>query len=294
MGTRSGAAPDGWYAGGERLRAGGYEHFLREEGDGEPLLLLHGFPTCSWDWRLVWDDLAGSHRVFAPDLLGFGRSEKPRRASYSIAAQADRVLDLLRARGVDRFHVLAHDYGDTVVQELLARDRADGGPGRVLSACFLNGGLFPEANRPLPVQHLLRSPAGALLGPLVPFLVFRRAFPKAFGPDTRPDSAELRACWDLVEHGGGRRVVHRILGYLDEREEHRSRWVEAVRGAACPVALVNGPADRISGAYMLLRWRELVPDGIAIELGPGVGHYPQLESPEGVLEAYRDLWEGRS
>ncbi|HMG51998.1 MAG TPA: alpha/beta fold hydrolase, partial [Kofleriaceae bacterium] len=86
--------------------------------------MLHGFPTSSWDWRHVWDELARSYRVIALDYLGFGFSDKPSQGPYSVFAYADQAESVLARLGaVAHVHVLAHDLGDTVAQELLARDR---------------------------------------------------------------------------------------------------------------------------------------------------------------------------
>ena len=127
-----------------------------------PLLLIHGYPTASYDWVRVWPRLAARHSLYALDLLGFGRSEKPRDTDYPIELQADLCMALLDDRGVGNAHVLAHDYGDTVAQELLARERE--GQLRIASMAFLNGGLFPETHRARPIQKLLANP---LLGPLL-------------------------------------------------------------------------------------------------------------------------------
>src|SRR5690554_6242724 len=107
---------------------------------GDPvLLLIHGFPTASWDWHRVWPALTARFgRVLAADMIGFGFSAKPRRYPYSIFDQADLQEGLLRAAGVARAHILAHDYGDTVAQELLARHedrRARGDTSLAIASC---------------------------------------------------------------------------------------------------------------------------------------------------------------
>ncbi len=111
----------------------------------------------SWDWHLLWRPLSEHYRLIACDMLGFGDSAKPRGYAYSLLEQADLQQALLRHLGhAGAVHVLAHDYGDSVAQELLARHRE----GRIqLASCvFLNGGLFPETHRPVLVQRLLLSP----------------------------------------------------------------------------------------------------------------------------------------
>ena len=95
--------------------------FYMDEGSGKALLCVHGFPTSSWDWHLVWPGLIEKFRVVAPDMIGFGFSDKPFDYSYSILDQATLHEELLQSLGIDQIDILAHDYGDTVTQELLAR-----------------------------------------------------------------------------------------------------------------------------------------------------------------------------
>jgi pimeloyl-ACP methyl ester carboxylesterase len=112
-----------WRALGMYSQVGAHRLFVREAGDvtRPALLLVHGFPTASFDWHLLWPALAEHFHLVAPDLLGFGFSDKPRGHHYRIGAQADRIEQILREREIDRVHVLAHDLGDSVAQELLAR-----------------------------------------------------------------------------------------------------------------------------------------------------------------------------
>ena len=147
-----------WRAAGTMVRWREHAIFARVDGPrtAPPLLLIHGFPTSSWDWWPLWDALAATHRVIACDLLGLGLSAKPR-GGYSVMVQADLVEAVAAWAGVTRAAVLAHDYGDTVAQELLARQRS-GGALRLAGVAFLNGGLFPEAHRARPIQRLLASP----------------------------------------------------------------------------------------------------------------------------------------
>ena len=85
-----------------------------------PLLVLHGFPTSSFDYAAVLDRLRAGRRVVLFDMVGYGLSAKPDRA-YSIALQADVAAAYVAALGIDRLALLTHDMGDTVGGELLAR-----------------------------------------------------------------------------------------------------------------------------------------------------------------------------
>src|SRR3546814_15209936 len=109
---------DEWRHAGALFEWHGQRIFYRDQGQGEVLLCLHGFPTASWDWHRLWPALTATRRVIALDFLGYGFSSKPEHHTYSAAEQADIVLALMQALGVRQAHVLAHDFGDRVAQEL--------------------------------------------------------------------------------------------------------------------------------------------------------------------------------
>lgn len=288
-----------WRDAGEWRTHRGHQIFYRRGGDWADkqkpvLLVIHGFPTASWDFHPVWDALCARFRVIAPDLIGFGFSDKPQRYPYSIIDQADLVEEIVDHAGSVAVHVLAHDYGDSVAQELLARalDRQRHGlRGLTLhSVLFLNGGLFTEAQRPRPIQKLLASPIGPALSRFLGRRRFHRSFAAVFAPKFQPTESELDVFWALLAHKRGHRLSHKLIRYLDERKKHRERWVEAVAQARCPLRFVVGMLDPVSGAPMAARFRELVPSADVVEL-PDVGHYPQVEAPERVLAACEAFWK---
>ncbi|MEM9384407.1 MAG: alpha/beta hydrolase [Pseudomonadota bacterium] len=278
-----------WHAAGARLELQGERVFYRDsDPDGRlglpSLLLLHGFPTASWDWRFVWSALSRHYRLIAPDFPGFGFSAKPVRP-YPITSQADVSAGLLSALGIEGTAVLAHDYGDSVAQELLARAASGSGAMPALDAvCFLNGGLFPEAQRPLRIQQVLAGPAGPWLVHLVDKRRALRSLRSVFGEDTGPSEGDLESYWSLLTRERGLRVVPAILGYLAQRREYRERWVSGLQGGDTALRFVVGMRDPVSGAAMASRYRELVPQADVIEI-ESVGHYPQCESPDAVIDA---------
>jgi pimeloyl-ACP methyl ester carboxylesterase len=250
------------------------------------VLCIHGFPTASWDWHAIWGGLTQRHRVIAPDMIGFGYSAKPRDYEYSIRDQATLHEALLDQLGVRSAHVLAHDYGDTVAQELLAR--AGDSSFAIRSICFLNGGLFPEIHRARAIQKLLDSPVGPLVSRLLTEQSFRRSFSAIFGPDTPPTEGELSDFWSLVAHNDGNRIAHKLIRYMRERRASRERWVGAMQSASIPLRFVNGAADPISGVHMARRYEELIPNPDVVVLDR-IGHYPQVEAPQAVLDAFLDF-----
>jgi 2-hydroxymuconate-semialdehyde hydrolase len=102
----------------QRVRVSGGELAYAEAGDGPPVLLLHGVPTSSYLWRDLLPVLSAGMRVVAPDLLGFGVSEKPATADLSLVAQAGYVRELAAALGMERFAAVGHGLGGGVAQRL--------------------------------------------------------------------------------------------------------------------------------------------------------------------------------
>lgn len=284
-----------WRRAGKTFSWNGHRIFYREGGRGEALLLLHGFPTASWDWHKLWPALEERFHVVAPDFLGFGFSDKPRGYDYAISRQADMAEDLIGCLGIQGFHILAHDYGDTVAQELLARHNGrEGGFGAGLSIqtlCLLNGGLFPEAHAPRLVQHLMASPIGRLLTPFLSKRTLARNFNAIFGPETPPTKEEINEFWSLITYNQGKAVMHRLIRYMAERRLNRERWVGALQQADIPLRLVDGAADPISGRHLAEHFRKLIP-GPDVVLLEGIGHYPQTEAPEQVLRHFLEFTEG--
>jgi pimeloyl-ACP methyl ester carboxylesterase len=278
-----------WLAGGAMLDWHGHRIYIRVVGRGDPVLLIHGFPTSSLDWRLLEHALADRFRLISFDMLGFGLSDKPVDGDYRIAAQADLAEAVLAHFGVRGCRVLAHDYGDTVAQELLAR-QIDGHCSWTLQRlCLLNGGLIPECHRPRLIQRLLASPIGPLIARLTRYPRFAAAMRQICRQPL--DDAELLAMWSMIERNDGRRVMPKLIGYMAERRLHRERWVGALQRAPVPVRLVDGVDDPISGRHLVQGYRELVAGADVVEL-PGVGHYPQLEAPAAVASAFVDFAAG--
>ena len=296
--TKVWISPDDWRGAGEYFPHRSHRIFFRSatlDRDAPTLLLIHGFPTSSWDWSPLWQTLATQFNVIAPDLLGFGFSAKPVAHDYSILDQADLCEALLTRLGVSRFHVLAHDYGDTVTQELLARAHDGSAVAALGSVCFLNGGLFPETHRARSVQRLLLSPLGGLVASQMNSARFAKSMTEIFGRATPPSRAQLDAMWSIVSENDGLRVFPKLIGYISERKRYRARWVGATskaRNGDIPLRLIDGADDPVSGRHMAARYAELVPDADIMLLN-AIGHYPQIEASEEVLRGFLGFHETR-
>ena len=287
-----------WQADGQRFDYLGFEVFHRVEGSGEPLLLVHGYPFSSFDWIKIWPTLTSRFNVIAPDMLGMGFSDKPTGYDYTVHHHADMHEALLAHLGVSECRILAHDLGDSVVQEMLARHESgsqSAGPLQIKSITWLNGGLFYETYRPRLVQKLLSaSPAGGAISSLVMngrfgSAILERTVREVFGPDTQPSSELLARFAELMDYNDGRRVTHLVGRFVVDRLHHRDRWVAAMLATDVPMRLIDGPYDPNSGRHLAERYREVIPDADVVLLGDLIGHWPQIEDPAGVLRHFLEF-----
>jgi pimeloyl-ACP methyl ester carboxylesterase len=249
-------------------------------GTGDPLLLVHGFPTCAWDWAAVWETLGAKHSLIACDMLGFGLSDKPA-SGYSIHRQADLQEALLVHLGITQWDALVHDYGVSVGQELLARQADGSGASGLSQMVFLNGGIFPDQHRPRPIQKLGTSPIGFIVSRMLSRKGFGTSFAEVFGPDTQPSEIELDAFWGFISEKSGNRIFHKLLHYIADRRKHEERWVDALKQMESRIGLINGALDPVSGEHAYRKWRETLPNARHCLL-PTIGHYPQFEAPDEV------------
>nr|XP_006120378.3 mesoderm-specific transcript homolog protein [Pelodiscus sinensis] len=262
-------------------------------GSSDIVVLLHGFPTSSYDWYKIWEGLTQRfHRVIALDFVGFGFSDKPRPHRYSIFEQANIVEGLLGHLGLrnQRINLLSHDYGDTVAQELLHRyERNKTGCVLINSLCLSNGGIFPETHYPRFIQKILKD--GGLLSPIITRLMnyffFSRGLGAVFGPYTQPSEAEYWDMWTAIRTNDGNLVVDSILQYINQRKKHRDRWVGALTSTSVPLHLIYGPLDPVNPYPEFLQlYKKVLPMSTVSVLDDHISHYPQLEDPTGFLNAY--------
>lgn len=276
-----------------------YQDFRGYKHDEESVVLcIHGFPTSNYDWSKVWEPLKQSFgRVIAADMLGFGFSDKPRGMDYTVMEQATLQEAFLRYLGINKVHILAHDLGDTVALEMLARYEERKGklqdPSeyvKIESLCLTNGGIFPETNFPKAIQKLVaNSWLGPLIARLTSYPVFARSLASVFGPHTRPTREELQDFWTIARHKDGYLVAPSILQYMKQRYENRGRWVSIMQTTSVPVHFIYGPADPINPPQTLTKYRELVVKGTYSSLQDEIGHYPHWEDPDGFITAYQQF-----
>lgn len=259
------------------------------------LLLLHGYPTSSLDWLLMRDELEEKFHLIAPDFIGYGLSAKPVTFSYTISSQVNMIEELLNSLNINQFHILAHDVGDTIAQEFLAR-QIDGRSYVIHSTVLLNGGLFPEAHRPFIMMKLIKTPIiGAIIQSIFPRHSFGSGINRVFGPSTQRTQQELDEMTSLLFFNAPYNLLQQLQCYMNERAANRDRWVNAINQVqtleknSIRIRFIDGPCDPISGKHMLERYREIIRNPDTCLLPANIGHYPNLEDPQNTLKYFFDF-----
>lgn len=125
------------------VTVGGLAVHYVDEGAGEPILLLHGEPTWSFLYRKMIGPLARSHRVLAPDFVGFGRSDKPADPSdYTFRLHAEMLSGFVEQLGLSDITLVVHDWGGMIGLAFAGRN-----PSLVSRLVILNTGL-PTGKKP--------------------------------------------------------------------------------------------------------------------------------------------------
>lgn len=293
---------DDWRSRGAYLDVGGRQVFVIDQPatrstDREPLLVLHGFPTCSFDWRHALPALANDRRVVLFDFLGFGLSDKPD-LRYSIRMHADVAQAVVAHVAIDRLALVTHDMGDTVGGELLARDLEGSLGFAVTRRVLTNGSIYIEMAQLSDGQRMLLDLDDAridlaALG-LDPADGFRRGVAATFSPEHPASPDEMEAQWLLASYRDGHTLLPRTIRYIEDRRAEEARFTGgAIEQHPSPLGVVWGRRDPIAVHAMTDRLLRARPDASLVTLDD-VGHYPMVEAPAAFGSAVRDLLDRQS
>lgn len=254
----------------------------RDEGGGEEtLLLLHGMAGSSDTWRAVIPHLAKRYRVIAPDLLGHGRSAKPR-GDYSLGAFAAWLRDLLDELGVSSVTVVGQSLGGGVAMQFVYQH-----PDYCRRLVLISsGGLGQDVGWTL---RLLSAPGSELFLPLIaPPPVVRvgdrvRSWFSAKNIQS-PRGAEM---WSAYASLSDAHTRHAFLRTLRSVVDYRGQAVSALNKlhltTELPLMVIWGDQDRIipvDHGFALDQHRP----GCRLEILDGVGHFPHVEKPDAVVD----------
>lgn len=277
-----------WRDGGRTVTIGGHDIFVTDSGAGDlPLLLLHGFPGSSYDWCDVVERLRESRRVLTFDFLGYGLSAKPADQPYSLFGQADLAAAVADAHGIERCVVVAHDMGDTVAAELMARQNAGELAFTIERAVLTNGSIFIDLAQLTEGQKLLLSLPDEALPESLPGEMLEASLGESFPPGWVPSDA-VSALVAVLRHNGGDRLMPRLIRYIEERRRHQERWTAGLVEFAGPLTAIWGELDPIAVTAMPHQLAGLRPSTEVITW-PDVGHWPSIEAPDRLAAALLEL-----
>lgn len=257
-------------------------HYV-DEGprEAEPVLLVHGTPSWSFEYRHVIPKLAATRRVIAVDHLGFGLSDRPRAFDYTPEAHTRVLREALERLGIARFSLVVHDFGGPIALPLAVDE-----PERVAALVVLNSWMWDFASEPAFAMgsRLMASAVGrfmyrwlnASLRLIMPFAYadkrrLTRAIHAQYLAPFRDRAARVQVLWALA------------CALTRSARSFQELWQARAKLASIPTQIVWGLGDRALPPSMLARFREALPHARIAEL-PGVGHWPQEEAPEAVAE----------
>jgi triacylglycerol lipase len=269
----------------KRLKVGDVEFAYLEGGQGEPLILVHGFGADKDNFTRIAAFLTPRFRVLVPDLPGFGESDRPPNVSYGAPAQAERLWAFAHAVGARKPHLGGNSMGGMIVTEYALRRPRDvqslwllapGGTRVAFDSEVMHALERGGPNPLLPRNQAEFEETMALVMANRPFVPY--AVRQALGTRARIDSALHQRIFEEV---GPPRVA-----LFDDR----------LRGITAPTLVVWGTADRALNPKAAETYRALVPD-VQVQLMDGVGHMPMFEAPEATARdylAFRDALAARA
>lgn len=254
--------------------------FVIDEGkSNETLVILHGYPTSSYDYYKVLPELSKHFRVIIHDHLGFGFSDKPIEYSYSLIEQADVALQLWKQLGLTKVTLLAHDYGTSIATEILARHNKQQIDLQVNNLILSNGSMHIELSKLRIIQKLLRNKVtGKWVAKLTNYPIYKKNIRNVYFDKSKITNNELQEMWFQLEHNNGRKVIHFLSNYINERYTFWHRWIGALKETKIPTKIVWAKNDPVAV--------DIIADVLAIEIPnndlfwiDNCGHFPMLEKP---------------
>jgi pimeloyl-ACP methyl ester carboxylesterase len=264
-----------------------------DDGDGPPLLLLHGCPFSSYIWRQVIPLLRAHFRCIAPDLLGLGDTETPLGADWSLPAQAATVVGLLDALGIDTAHVVAHDHGAATAQ-LIAADQ----PSRIRRLVLTNAEAYDNwpSRDELPFIRATQLP---VVGNLVMWAWARPALLRyalrsghaVYDPAVlTPELLRGYIAANLADRHRRGKTRRFLAGQLDPAN-HRATTdaLPGLRAFDHSTLIVWGRDDPHFGPEWAHRLRDDIPGAVRLELLPRTGHLLMEEHPDDLARLVLDF-----
>ncbi|OSY89382.1 hypothetical protein WH52_01725 [Tenacibaculum holothuriorum] len=255
--------------------------FVVDEGNHEEtLVILHGYPTSSYDYYKVLPELVKHYRVIIHDHIGFGFSDKPLNYSYSLIEQADVTIQLWRHLQLKKVTLLAHDYGTSVATEIIARHNKELIDIEIGQLILCNGSMHIELAKLRTIQKLLKNKiTGKWVGKLANQFIFNRNIRKIYFDKSKVTQQELDEMWFQINNNNGRSVIHLLSNYINERYFFWHRWIGALKETTIPTSIIWATHDPIAVKAIAMQLSKEIPNNKLYWL-ENSGHFPMLENPK--------------
>lgn len=278
-----------WKSKGLFLKFNQHDIFYGQQGQGDDLLIIHGYPFNSYEWKDTIEELSQNFRITYFDLLGMGFSSKPKNHRYRFEEYCEMVNVLMHTLAIKQTHIFSHDLGVSVAQELVARELEGKNQFKIISSAFMNGSLFIDVYQPRLIQRILsQSPdiVGRIFSKIMTKKMIYKSVKSVFGADTQPSEAFLDEQWEILNYNDGKSIAYLIGRLVFEKYNYLNRWVNAMQKTVVPMCYIYGPADPNSGEHMAKRYVELIPNPKTYALEKNIGHWPIIEDRENLLSKY--------
>jgi pimeloyl-ACP methyl ester carboxylesterase len=269
-----------WKSKGSFVSINNHNIFVIDEGNsGNILVILHGYPTSTFDYYKVLPELTKKYRVILHDHLGFGFSEKPKNYSYSLIDQADIALRLWNQLGLKKVTLLAHDYGTSIATEIIARHNANKIDLQIENLILCNGSMHIELAQMRTIQKLLKGRFGKYVAMLTNFPIFSENMRNVYYDKDKVSKNELQQMWIQLMHNNGRKVIHLISRYNNERYTYWNRWIGALKATQIPAKIIWATKDPVAVKEMGELLSTEIPNNQLLWL-ENCGHFSMLECPD--------------
>ncbi len=251
-------------------------HYV-DEGTGEVLLFVHGTPAWSFDWRAQIRALSGQYRCIAPDLLGFGLSDKPFTADYSLEAHLFRLDALINSLALRNITLVVHDFGGPIALTWALRHTE-----KVKGVVVLNSWMWSSTGDP-DYEKLRR----VLKSPVLPFLYRQLNFsprfllPASFGRQKPSKNLMRHYHKPFADNKQREGALAFARALLHDQPWFDQLWQQRTLLAQLPALIIWGEADPVIGLHQRDRWKQVFPNARTETLA-GAGHFPQEEAAETV------------
>lgn len=247
-----------------------------EQGEGDPILFLHGFGGSSYSWRYVSKSFSGDHRVIAVDLKGFGLSDKPIDNRYSARDQSEIIVRFIEEEHLNGITLVGHSFGGAVaLLTYLSLENRDKNPIRRL--ILIDAASYRQ---PLPgFISLLRTPClGDLFLSLLPTsLNVKMVLKEAFHDDGKITDEMIKTYAGYLDLPGARHaLIESAAQIIPEDIDQTTRDYRTIK---VPVLLIWGERDSIVPLTIGEKLKKDIPQSVLIKIA-GCGHIPQEECPE--------------